>query len=117
MGILEEKMNGSASRLNGVRLTDELPFRAAFSAVLAVGGVCLYAFVPVFQSSPYLYVVSLLVAFGVSIWGAKKLRLLASNSRLGHARILEISGLACLMLLVLIFHQPLVAAIQSIFNQ
>lgn len=117
MGILEEKVTGSTGRLSSLRLIDELPFRAAFSAVLAVGGVCLYAFVPVLQSSPYLYVVTLSLAFGVSIWAVKSLRLLASDPHPQRARILEVSGLACLMLLVVIFHQPLMAAIQSIFNQ
>lgn len=117
MGLLEEKMSGTPSRLTGVHLVDELPFRAAFSAVLAIAGVCLYAFVPAVQSSPYLYVISLLVAFSFSVWGLKNLRLLTWKPGPRRARMLEVSGLVCLMLVVLVFHQPLVAMIKSIFNQ
>jgi hypothetical protein len=116
MGIPAEKVNCIGEKLASLRLVDQLPLRAGFSAVLAVAGVCLYAFVPAFHSSPYLYAIALFLLFTLAIWGSKSVRLPAWNLGLQRARILEISGLAILMLVVLVYRQPLVSFIYVLFG-
>ncbi|HEV2382321.1 MAG TPA: hypothetical protein VG206_21350 [Terriglobia bacterium] len=117
MGISTEKMSIVGEKLTSARLMNELPVRAGFSAALAVAGVCLYAFVPALQSSPYVYAIALFLLFNLAIWGFKSIPLFAWNPGSRRARILEVSGLAILMVVVLVYHQPLVAFIHLLFGQ
>jgi hypothetical protein len=117
MGVLNAKMNGTVAKPPSAQLLAELPFRLVFSVALAVLGVCLYIFVPAVQSSPYLYVVILLLAFALATWGFRNLRLPAWGTATSRASILEVSAVVILGLVVFAnngVYRSLVAMVRSL---
>ncbi len=111
-------MRGSVNKSPGAELLVELPFRVAFSAALAVAGICLYVLVPTVESSPYLYVVILLLACGLATWGFRSLRLPAWGT--ASLRASTVEELLLLALLILLsfdrLRQSLAATIPSLLG-
>jgi len=95
-------MNDLVSEAPSAQLLVEFPFRVVFSALLALAGVCLYAFVPAMQTSPYVYVITLFFAFGLGTWGFRKLRLPAWGTDTLRAPILGLMFVFILVALALL---------------
>jgi hypothetical protein len=113
-------MTGSAAKSATSRIVVQMPFRVAFSAVLALAAICVFALVPAMQSSPYLYVLTLMAGFGLAVWGFRSLPLPAWGTDRSRVPTLEVSTATIVILMALInkgMYDSLAAAIRSVFGK